>query len=63
MRNNQFLYLLRYCAIAGNILFLLWITYNGITEGFQGTIYQKLSYAGLSVLLLLNSYFLLRRGK
>lgn len=46
--------LLRYVAIAGNALFILWITYNGINEGFAGTIYQKLSYVLLIFLFILN---------
>ena len=27
--------LIKYLAIAGNVLFILWVTYNGIDEGFQ----------------------------
>jgi len=61
MRNKQLLFLVRYAAVIGNILFLLWITYNGIEEGFRGTIYQKLSFAGLSLLLLVNSFFLVSK--
>jgi len=63
MRNKQLLFFVRYAAVIGNILFLLWITYNGIEEGFRGTIYQKLSFAGLSVLLLVNSFFLVSKVK
>jgi len=42
-------------AISGNILFMLWITLNGLKEHFRGTIYEKLSYAGLIGLLMVNS--------
>jgi hypothetical protein len=53
--------LLRYAVIAGNILFVLWILYNGISEGFRGTRHEVLSYIGLIVLLVLNSLFLIGR--
>lgn len=55
--------LLRYSAILGNILFLLWIVWNGVDEGFKGTIYQIASYSGLILLLILNSVLLLRKNK
>ncbi|MGA3291830.1 MAG: hypothetical protein ABSC49_01640 [Candidatus Microgenomates bacterium] len=45
---------LRYLAILGDVLFILWVSFNGIDEGFSGTIYQKLSYIGLVSLLILN---------
>ena len=61
MLNKQFIALLRFAAISGNILFVLWVTVNGLEEGFSGTIYQKLSYVGLVVLLSINSFFILRR--
>jgi len=50
-------------AIAGNILFMLWVTYNGIHERFQGTLWQKLSYIGLMGLLTVNTILLLRDKK
>jgi hypothetical protein len=59
--NRNFYKLLRYAAILGNILFILWITFNGIDEGFRGTIYQKLSYIGLVSLLILNIGLLYRK--
>lgn len=61
MPNKQFIAFLRFAAISGNILFILWVTVNGLKEGFSGTIYQKLSYIGLVVLLSINSFFILRR--
>jgi hypothetical protein len=30
--------------VAGNILFILWILYNGINEGFQGTLLEKVQH-------------------
>ena len=51
---------LAYLAIAGNVVFILWVTANGIDEGFQGTGPQIASYIGLVGPLLLNSLLLLR---
>lgn len=30
-------------AVTGNILFVLWVSFNGLKEHFQGTIFEKLS--------------------
>ena len=55
--------MLRYLAIAGNIVFVLWILYNGIDEGFQATApTQILLYIGMMLLLSLNAA-LLSTGK
>lgn len=59
MLNKQFIGLLRLAAISGNILFILWVTFNGLKEGFSGTIYEKLSYVGLMGLLFINSFLIL----
>ena len=45
-------------AAVGNIIFILWILYNGINEGFQGTLPEKVSYISLMGLLALNSFLL-----
>ena len=55
--------LLIWAALAGNILFMLWISYNGIREHFNGTVYEKLSYIGLMGLLALNIILILRKRK
>lgn len=47
-------------AIAGNILFIVWILYNAINESFQGTIIEKISYVTLMVLLAINAFLLIR---
>lgn len=52
--------LLSWAAISGNILFILWILYNGINEDFQGTLPEKISYIGLIGLLVTNSFLVLR---
>ncbi len=49
---------LKYLALTGNALFILWLFYNGIDEGFRATPYQLMSYIGLVFLLLLNSALL-----
>ena len=55
--------LLRYIAIAGNIIFFLWILYNGINEGFQGTHVEIVSYIGLMTLLILNAILIYSRQR
>ncbi|MGI8950904.1 MAG: hypothetical protein ACR2FN_04885 [Chitinophagaceae bacterium] len=62
MQNKQLkISLLRYSAIIGNIIFLLWGLFNAIDEGFKGTLPEKFSYVGLSVLLIINSFLLLNK--
>jgi hypothetical protein len=53
--------LLRRLAIAGNLLFVLWILYNGMNEGFKGTPPEIVSYIALVLLLGLNTLLLLRK--
>jgi hypothetical protein len=48
-------------AIAGNIMFILWITYNGIDEGFSATPIQIFVYIALIILLILNIILLSHR--
>ncbi len=55
--------MLRYVTIAGNLLFVLWVLYNGINQGFKGTPVEILSYIGLVVLLLLNVLLMSRRQR
>ena len=63
MKNISLYNLFKYLAIAGNVLFILWVTYNGIDEGFRGTRVQIASYVGLMLLLALNTVLILRREK
>lgn len=62
MKNDKspFTALVSLAAIAGNILFTLWILYNGINEGFQGTTIEKFSYVALMGLLVVNAFLLIR---
>lgn len=55
--------LLTWGAVAGNILFVLWGTYNGIDEGFKGTLPEKISYITLTGLLVTNVFLILRRRR
>jgi len=52
---------LKLLAIAGNIIFILWIVYNGIDEGSRsvGRV-EILSLSALVCLLLLNIYLIWR---
>ncbi|MBL0343098.1 MAG: hypothetical protein IPP71_20860 [Bacteroidetes bacterium] len=52
--------LLSLAAIAGNILFTLWILYNIINEGFQGTTIKKFFYVTLMALLTVYAFLLIR---
>jgi len=61
MISKQFIALLRFAAISGNILFVLWVTFNGWQQGFSGSIYQKLSWVGLTLLLSIDSFLILRK--
>lgn len=55
--------LLRYVAVTGNILFVLWILRNGIDESFRGTVPEIISYITLTLLLALNTVLLLQRDR
>ncbi|HAW51074.1 MAG TPA: hypothetical protein DCX54_01915 [Flavobacteriales bacterium] len=64
MPENKFSILLKYVApvvVAGNVVFVLWILYNGINEGFAGTNIEKISYVTLMMLLLANAIIIYRK--
>ena len=61
--NSPIIELLSWLAIAGNILFVLWILYNGINESFQGTTIEKISYITLMGLLAVNALLLIRKNR
>jgi len=54
---------LRYVAIAGNALFILWIIFNAIDSNFSGTVPEKISFVALLIVLVLNIYFLTPKTK
>jgi hypothetical protein len=49
---------LRYAAIGGDVLFILWVLRNAIGDGFRGTPVEVASFIGLVVLLGLNAVLL-----
>jgi hypothetical protein len=55
--------MLSFFAVAGNILFILWILYNGINEGFAGTTMQKIIYFSMMSLLAINTFLILGKNK
>lgn len=56
---QQLIFLLRYAAICGNVVFILWILFNGINEGFKATLVEKFRYLGMILLLAINSILLI----
>jgi hypothetical protein len=61
MKSRKTLSVLRYVAIVGNMIFVVWVLHNGMNEGFKGTPVEVLSYISLVVLLLLNVFLIGRR--
>jgi hypothetical protein len=54
---------LTYLAMAGNVIYILWIVYNAIDEGFQSIhSIQTVALIGLVVILTLNYILLSRKG-
>jgi hypothetical protein len=62
-QNSKIFKFLRDIAVASNVIFVLWILYNGISEGFQGTLLEIVSYIGLMILLLLNAFLIYSRQR
>ena len=54
---------LMHLAVAGNIIYILWILYNGMDEGFRGSLVQIVAPLGLVVLLVLNIALLTKKGR
>ena len=46
-------------AVAGNLMFVLWMFYNGMDEGWKATPMQLISYLGLTGLLAVNTFLIL----
>jgi hypothetical protein len=61
--NSPLTELLSLLAITGNIVFVLWILYNGMHESFQGRTIEKISYITLMGLLGVNAYLLIRNRR
>ncbi len=60
LSENSIRPILRKIAITGNLVLFCWILYNGYNENFQGTRIEIVSYLVLMLLLLLNTYLLIR---
>ncbi len=54
MSNLPLRHLLRRIAIAGNALYFLWISYNGVVSGFAASGVRLVSYIGILTLLICN---------
>lgn len=53
---------LKYLVLFGNLIFILWMFYNGMDEGWRGATGPEIaSYIGLTLLLILNSVLILRK--
>ena len=63
MKNIAIYNLLKYAAIAGNLIWVLCILRTGINEGFHRTRVEVVSYTGLLVLPRLNAVLLYRKEK
>ncbi len=61
--NSSFIKFVSYMTVFGNLIFVLWILFNGIKENFEGTLIEKVSYAGLMGLLISSSILILRKSK
>ena len=61
--NEKMMKFLTALAIVGNIVYVLWITYNGLDEGFSGSAVQSVSYIGIMLLLALDAVLLIRKSK
>lgn len=58
MKNSALLTAIATLTTLVNVLFFLWILYNGINEHFAGTPLEVFSYIILMLLLLINSALL-----
>lgn len=64
MKKGEIFKLLKYAAILGNALYILWMLYNAMDEGTTGVgPVQLIAITGLIILLSLNIVLLSRRNK
>ena len=61
MSKQLLLNVLRKAALAGDMLFVLWILFNAMDSGFKGTRIEILASIILIFLLILNGYFLVKK--
>ncbi|NUM31225.1 MAG: hypothetical protein HUU47_02740 [Bacteroidetes bacterium] len=60
MKINNFRDLLKYLVIAGNTVFIIIILINGIKGNFNSSPIEKFSNCCLLIILVLNSYLILK---
>jgi hypothetical protein len=63
MKKSEKYNLLKRGVIFVNIAYILWILYNGIDEGFRGSIVSVVAPFGLVLLLIINIILLSRFRK
>ena len=61
MNTQKLISFLKYAAISGNVIFILWILFNAMDEGFNGRLIEKLSAIGLIGLLMVNCFLLFNK--
>ena len=61
MDKNDIYNFFKTIAIIGNILFILWMLYNGMDEGFKAGPVELVSIVGLIGLLILNTILIARK--
>lgn len=54
---------LGWAAVAGDVLFIAWVLFNGMDEGWRATPVQLASYVALIALLVLNAALLVSRDR
>src|SRR2546423_13903870 len=59
MRNQQLIFLLKSVAIAANGVFILWILYNGFSDGFKGSLSEIAPFIILAGIFIVNTILLL----
>lgn len=60
MKFNNFKDMLKYIVIVANSVFFIWILFNGVKENFYSSTVEKFSYCCLMILLVLNSYLIIK---
>jgi hypothetical protein len=63
MMSKRAISFIRLGAILGNLLFMLWVSFNAINEGFSGTLPEKVSYIALMALLTTNILLLINAAR
>lgn len=64
MNKNLTIYkVIKYLALVGNVLYILWILYNAVDSGFQERPVQAIALTGLIALLILNILIISRSNR